>query len=42
VQVDYLVDINLVGKRVKKALNKDIYRPDHVKVVAEKYKICER
>jgi hypothetical protein len=40
--VDYLVDMNLVGKRVKKASGKDIYRPDYNKVVAEKYRAYER
>jgi hypothetical protein len=32
VQVDYLIDVNLVGKRVKEASNRDMYRPDHNKV----------
>jgi hypothetical protein len=41
VQVDYLVDMNLVGKRVKKASDRDMYRPDHVKIIAERYKVYE-
>jgi hypothetical protein len=40
-QIDYFIDVNLVGKRVKKASDKDIYRPNYVKVVAERYKIYE-
>ena len=39
-QVDYLIDVNLIEKRVKKASDKDIYRPDHDKV-AERYKAYE-
>jgi hypothetical protein len=41
VQVNYLIDMNLVGKRVKKASDRDIYRPDHNKI-AERCKIYER
>jgi hypothetical protein len=41
VQVDYFIDINLVGKRVKKTSDKDIYRPDYVKIVAKRCKIYE-
>jgi hypothetical protein len=34
--------VNLVGKRVKKASDKNIYRLDHDKVVAERYKVYGR
>jgi hypothetical protein len=38
--MNYFVDLNLVGKWVKKTSNKNIYRPDHDKV-AKKCKAYE-
>jgi hypothetical protein len=40
-QVDYFIDVNLIGKRVKKASDRDMYRPDYVKVIAKRYKVYE-
>jgi hypothetical protein len=40
-QIDYLVDVNLIGKRIKKASDKDIYRLNHNKVVTKRYKVYE-
>jgi hypothetical protein len=41
VQIDYLVNINLIGKRVKKTSDRDIYRPDYIKIITERYKVYE-
>jgi hypothetical protein len=41
VQVDYLVDINLVGKQVKGASDRDMYQPNYIKIIAKRYKIYE-
>jgi hypothetical protein len=41
VQVDYLIDMNLVGKRVKRASDRDIYWLNHVKVIAERCRVYE-
>jgi hypothetical protein len=35
VLINYFIDLNLIGKRVKKASDRDIYRPDHNKVAEE-------
>jgi hypothetical protein len=38
-QVDYLVDMDLVGKRVEKASNN---RSNHNEIVAKRYRVYER